>query len=113
MTLIPSASQTVGPFFNFGLTANPSLGILVKDGVEGERIKLSFRVLDGDNAPTPGDSMIELWQADARGHCAPQCLFRAAAVAPRLPFDFDRLLRADLAPGRVHPRHQEIGRAHV
>jgi protocatechuate 3,4-dioxygenase alpha subunit len=38
--------------------------------VEGERIRLSFRVIDGDGSPTPGDSMIELWQADARGRYA-------------------------------------------
>jgi protocatechuate 3,4-dioxygenase, alpha subunit len=67
MSLIPSGSQTVGPFFNFGLTTNPNLGILARDGVEGERIRLEFRATDGDGAPTPGDSMIELWQADARG----------------------------------------------
>jgi protocatechuate 3,4-dioxygenase, alpha subunit len=67
MKLVPSASQTVGPFFNFGLTANPGLGIMAPDGAEGERIQLAFRVVDGDGAPTPGDCMIELWQADAQG----------------------------------------------
>jgi protocatechuate 3,4-dioxygenase alpha subunit len=67
MSLIPTASQTVGPFFNFALTSDRSLGVLARDGAEGERIRLAFRVVDGDGAPTPGDSMIELWQADARG----------------------------------------------
>jgi protocatechuate 3,4-dioxygenase alpha subunit len=67
MTLIPSASQTVGPFFNFGLTANHALGIMAPDGAEGEHITLIFRVIDGDGLPTPGDSMIELWQADSQG----------------------------------------------
>src|ERR1700755_461248 len=67
MTLIPSGSQTVGPFFNFGLTTDPELGILARDGAEGERVRLEFRILDGDGAPTPGDAMIELWQADAQG----------------------------------------------
>ena len=70
MNLIPSASQTLGPFFNFALTADPSLGILAREGSEGERIRLAFRVVDGDGAPTPGDSLIELWQADARGRYA-------------------------------------------
>ena len=68
MTLIPSASQTVGPFFNFGLTTNHALGIMAPDGAEGEHITLVFRVIDGDGQPTPGDSMIELWQADSQGH---------------------------------------------
>lgn len=67
MSLIPSGSQTVGPFFNFALTTNRALGNLARDGVQGERIRLEFRVTDGDGAPTPGDSMIELWQADANG----------------------------------------------
>ena len=65
--MIPTASQTVGPFFNFALTANRSLGVLAGKGAEGERIRLTIRVTDGDGLPTPGDSMIELWQADARG----------------------------------------------
>ena len=67
MSLIPSPSQTVGPFFNFGLTTNPALGIMAPDGVAGEHITLAFRVIDGDGLPTPGDSMIELWQADSQG----------------------------------------------
>ena len=67
MKLIPSASQTVGPFFNFGLTTNHALGIMAPDGAEGEHITLIFRVIDGDGLPTPGDSMIELWQADSQG----------------------------------------------
>src|SRR5258708_33561762 len=67
MKLIPTASQTVGPFFNFGLTTNHALGIMAPDGAEGEHITLIFRVIDGDGLPTPGDSIIELWQADAHG----------------------------------------------
>jgi protocatechuate 3,4-dioxygenase alpha subunit len=63
----PSASQTVGPFFNYALTADPSLGILAHPGAEGERIQLTFRIVDGNGEPTPADSLIELWQADSRG----------------------------------------------
>lgn len=75
MRLIPTASQTVGPFFNFGLTADQSLGILARDGTPGEPIRLEFRVVDGDGMPTPGDSMIELWQADATGRYPSSGLF--------------------------------------
>lgn len=67
MRLIPSASQTVGPFFNFGLTTNHALGIMAPDGAEGEHITLILRVIDGDGLPSPGDSMVELWQADSQG----------------------------------------------
>jgi protocatechuate 3,4-dioxygenase, alpha subunit len=63
--VIPTASQTVGPFFNFALTGNRALGAMAREGVEGERIRLTFRVTDGDGRATPGDSMIELWQVDA------------------------------------------------
>jgi protocatechuate 3,4-dioxygenase, alpha subunit len=63
----PTASQTVGPFFNFGLTANSGLGNLVGDGVAGERIRLTFRVTAGDGAPVAGDAMLEIWQADSAG----------------------------------------------
>lgn len=70
MSLIPSASQTVGPFFNFALTTNSDLGILAREGVPGQRIRLEFRVIDGDGVPARGDCMIELWQADSAGRYA-------------------------------------------
>jgi protocatechuate 3,4-dioxygenase alpha subunit len=90
MSLIPSASQTVGPFFNFALTTNRSLGTLLRDGAHGERIRLQFRVLDGDGAPTPGDSMIELWQADAQGRYAHELDPRAGDADPNF-YGFGRL----------------------
>jgi len=68
MVLVPTPSQTVGPFFNFGLTTDASLGKMAREGARGERIPLSFRVTDGNGDPTASDSMIELWQADADGH---------------------------------------------
>jgi len=64
MTWIPSASQTVGPFFNFALTADAALGVL---GGAGERIQLRFRVTDGNGEPASTDALIEIWQADAGG----------------------------------------------
>jgi protocatechuate 3,4-dioxygenase alpha subunit len=67
MSLIATASQTVGPFFHFGLTTNPALGCLAREGAQGERIRLSIRVVDGNGDPVPGDAMIEIWQADANG----------------------------------------------
>ena len=57
----------MGPFFNFALTANERLGRLAREGAEGERIRLEFQVFDGEGLPTPGDSMIEIWQADSHG----------------------------------------------
>ncbi len=67
MNYIPSGSQTVGPFFNFGLTTNAKLGIVAGPECAGERVRLTIQVTDGASAPTAGDAMIELWQADAAG----------------------------------------------
>jgi protocatechuate 3,4-dioxygenase alpha subunit len=63
--LVPTPSQTVGPFFHLGL-ARPEWGDLTKGGPRGERITVEGRVLDGDGTPVP-DAMIELWQANAAG----------------------------------------------
>jgi protocatechuate 3,4-dioxygenase alpha subunit len=90
MSLIPSASQTVGPFFNFALTANSNLGILAHEGAEGERIRMAFRVVDADGAPTPGDALIELWQADAKGCYAHALDPRAGERDPNF-YGFGRL----------------------
>ncbi len=59
-------SQTVGPFFHLGLTADSTRGRLCTAEAKGERIRLRFKLLDGDGAPVP-DGMIELWQADSSG----------------------------------------------
>jgi protocatechuate 3,4-dioxygenase, alpha subunit len=64
--LVATASQTVGPFFHFGLAANEALGRVAPPDADGERIRLRVRVLDGDGAPVP-DALIETYQADARG----------------------------------------------
>lgn len=63
---IASASQTIGPFYGFALTTNAALGAMAHPGADGEPIELIVRVLDGDGNPV-SDSMVELWQADARG----------------------------------------------
>lgn len=67
-------SQTVGPFFAYGLTSNGKYAWndaftndLVTPDVSGERIRIEGRVFDGDGAPVP-DAMLEIWQADAQGH---------------------------------------------
>ena len=64
--LIPTPSQTVGPYFRIGLTPDGSLGKMAKRQAQGEHIRLVVRVLDGDGVGVP-DSMVELWQADANG----------------------------------------------
>ena len=66
-------SQTVGPFFAYGLTSNGKYdwndaftSNLVTPYTSGTRIRIEGRVFDGDGAPVP-DCMLEIWQADAQG----------------------------------------------
>lgn len=69
--LVALPSQTVGPFFDFALTTNRSLGLMAGPDVKGERIRLRLRMLDGEGAPVP-DGFFELWQADSEGrYCNP------------------------------------------
>jgi protocatechuate 3,4-dioxygenase alpha subunit len=62
---LQTPSQTVGPFFHFGLVRGGE-NILAHDGARGLRIVFTGRVLDGDRTPLP-DVLIELWQADSAG----------------------------------------------
>jgi len=64
--LVATASQTVGPFFSFGLTTNAALGRVAQPDARGERIRLGIRVIDGAGAPVP-DAMVEMWHADHAG----------------------------------------------
>lgn len=65
MSLSLTPSQTVGPFFEIGLLRDPP-NVIAKSSVQGERIRIEGRVLDGDGAPVP-DAMVEIWQANSRG----------------------------------------------
>ena len=70
-------SQTVGPFFAYGLTPeqygyefNSIAGAdMAPDGTAGERITIEGRILDGNGDPI-SDAMVEIWQADAQGRFA-------------------------------------------
>ena len=66
-------SQTVGPFFAYGLTPtgryewnDAFTNNLVTSDATGERIRIEGHVFDGDGKPVP-DCMLEIWQADAQG----------------------------------------------
>ncbi|MHA1107715.1 MAG: protocatechuate 3,4-dioxygenase subunit alpha [Alphaproteobacteria bacterium] len=77
MSLKQTPSQTVGPYFAYGLTPqqygydfNELAGnFLIDDETEGERVHLVGRVLDGEGNAVD-DAMIEIWQADAQGRYA-------------------------------------------
>jgi protocatechuate 3,4-dioxygenase alpha subunit len=66
-------SQTVGPYFKYGLTPNGEYAWndafgndLVTRDTTGERIRIEGQVFDGDGQVVT-DSMLEIWQADAQG----------------------------------------------
>lgn len=59
-------SQTIGPFFGFGLMRGGE-HLLVDDLTKGKRILIRGRVLDGNGDGVP-DALVEIWQADSGGH---------------------------------------------
>ncbi len=77
-------SQTVGPFFAYGLTPKgrcewdpngsyswkQTVGDnLITPDATGQRIRIEGRITDGDGVAI-NDAMIEIWQADAQGRYA-------------------------------------------
>ena len=102
-------SQTIGPFFAYGLTARQYAypgaqvtdAIVADETVPGPRIRIEGRVLDGAGIAVP-DALVEIWQAgpdgryaaDARGNSGfsgfgrqgtgtdPECRFSFVTVKP-------------------------------
>ena len=77
MNLRQTPSQTVGPYFAYGLSPEQygydfgsiAGGDMAPPDVEGQRIRVEGRVFDGAGAVVP-DALIEIWQADAQGRYA-------------------------------------------
>ena len=61
MTLAPTPSQTVGPFFSLCLSERSQNELVAAGG-----LRLDGAVLDGAGRPVP-DALVEIWQADADG----------------------------------------------
>jgi protocatechuate 3,4-dioxygenase alpha subunit len=70
-------SQTLGPFFAYGLTpeqngyAHKAIAgnVLAVPGMPGDHVRIEGRILDGADAPID-DAMIEIWHADGDGRYA-------------------------------------------
>ena len=77
MALKQTPSQTIGPFFAYGLTAPQygyafggiAEGAIAKETTEGKRIRIVGQVYDGTGEAVL-DAMIEAWQANAAGRYA-------------------------------------------
>jgi protocatechuate 3,4-dioxygenase alpha subunit len=67
VSLGPTPSQSVGPFFGFALIGSVGGELVAQDAPGAVRIEGS--VIDGDGVPVP-DALVEIWQADADGRYA-------------------------------------------
>jgi len=106
MKLLPTASQTVGPFLHIGLSWL-IIERLTAPNCPGQRVSIEGRVLDGDGRPVT-DALVEIWQANADGRYAhPEDVgeggFRGFG---RVPTDADGRYRFfSIKPGPVaHPQ---------
>lgn len=106
MKLLPTASQTVGPFLHIGLDWL-TIDRVVAPACAGQHLKIGGRVLDGDGRPVT-DALVEIWQADARGRYAHPDYTREAPMTPgfrgfgRVPTDAEGRFRFfTIKPGPV------------
>ena len=109
-------SQTVGPYFAYGLTATqygydfnqPFDAVVALDNAAGERIRLEGRVLDGDGNPI-GDALVEISQADGEGRYpqtpaeAREMGFRAFGRAGTGTHPLNRFVFHTVKPGAETP----------
>lgn len=101
--LVATASQTVGPFFSFGLTTNTALGGLAGPDTPGERVRLEIRVIDGAGAPVP-DAMVEVWHADQAG----ALLFGRLQTDPAGVCAFETVYPGHATPGAREAAHVNL-----
>lgn len=101
--LIATSSQTVGPFFSFGLTANTALGRAARSDTPGERIRIEIRVIDGAGEPVT-DAMVEMWHADHAG----TFLFGRLETDPAGVCAFDTVYPGQATPGATEAAHVNL-----
>jgi protocatechuate 3,4-dioxygenase alpha subunit len=113
---IATASETVGPFFHFGLATDRALGRVAERSATGEFITLRFRITDGDGQAVP-DALVEIWQVDADGS---EAVPGSAGEAPlfrgfgRLPTSEDGTCEFEtVRPGRVPDGQGGLQASHI
>jgi protocatechuate 3,4-dioxygenase alpha subunit len=67
MELVPTPSQTVGPFFHVAYPPTGSTEMVARN--DPDAVVISGTVFDGDGAPAP-DAFVEFWQANRAGRYA-------------------------------------------
>jgi protocatechuate 3,4-dioxygenase alpha subunit len=106
MSLLTTASQTVGPYLKIGF-APLTVDALAADKVSGERITIQGRLLDGDGKAV-NDGVVEIWQANAQGKYASPEDAQSKPIEPGFR-GFGRIMTGDdgafrfttIKPGRV------------
>ena len=99
---IATPSQTVGPFFHFGLPPRPMDRTLATGDVEP--ISVLFRITDGEGQPVT-DALVELWQRQG-----PAALFGRLATGEDGTCEFETVRstsRSD-ASGQQHAFHVNV-----
>jgi protocatechuate 3,4-dioxygenase alpha subunit len=106
MKLLPTASQTVGPFLRIGLDWL-TIDHVAAPGCPGQHLKVGGRVIDGDGRPVT-DALVEIWQANAYGrHAHPEDTSAVPSTAGfrgfgRVPTDaWGRFRFCTIKPGPV------------
>jgi protocatechuate 3,4-dioxygenase, alpha subunit len=95
--LIPSPSQTLGPFFDFCLTPDAKRGTLFPDS--RSRVRLAVRVTDGAAQPVT-DAVVEIWQVcDVPGG---DSAFGRLGTGEDGTCEFDTVRPCDPAGGAAH-----------
>jgi protocatechuate 3,4-dioxygenase, alpha subunit len=117
MTMPPTSSQTVGPFFHLGM-AYLERDNFVAEGIAGERVTIRGKVLDGDGEAVP-DAVLEIWQADSAGRYLSE-ISRQNSAAPRF-LGFGRIETDEngefrfttIKPGRVPSPDGSLQAPHI
>jgi protocatechuate 3,4-dioxygenase alpha subunit len=98
MSRAPTGSQTVGPFFEIGLSWLYTREIGA--ALSGKHVELRGHVYDGLGSPIP-DALLEFWQADANGRYHPEVGAEFMGFA-RVPTDASGAFELrTVKPGRV------------
>jgi protocatechuate 3,4-dioxygenase alpha subunit len=94
----PTPSQTIGPFFRFGLAWGVHTHLV---GVETPgALVIEGRLLDGAGDPVP-DAVVEIWQADGEGRFPPGTEPGWTGFGRGLTDDEGRFRFVTVAPGAV------------
>jgi protocatechuate 3,4-dioxygenase alpha subunit len=118
MNLLPTASQTVGPYLHIGL-AWLTIDRVAAPDCPGQHLEIGGRVLDGDGWPVT-DALVEIWQANTHGKYAHPEDTLEGPLTPgfrgfgRVPTDADgRYQFFTIKPGPVADRHGALQAPHL